>query len=367
VAGVLRDLSAAELAFLRELLEIGPDHRQQLQNDRRADVGHDAQREDRHLGQVAAREHVVQPEHAVARELFSKRFERREADARNRDHVADGIHGQQAKRKQDTLPQIRDGKQVLQAVVHASCSVLPPAAAIFSAAFPLNLCARTVSALPTSPRASTFTLRPPPCTSPCSRSSSGVTTVPASNLRARRSRLTTAYSTRNGLWNPRFGTRRCSGIWPPSNPRLNLKPDRDFAPLCPRPAVLPLPEPSPRPMRFFALFMPRGGLRSCRPISVAHFNEVPHLVDHAAHGGRVFQLHRVADPQQTEAAHHGALVAVESRWTLDQRHLDGVALNVGSVVCHQRFLFRRPAAAYTAISAMSLPRSRAIRIGSFSD
>jgi hypothetical protein len=36
------------------------------------------------------------------------------------------------------------------------------------------------------------------------------------------SRFTTSYSTRNGLWKPRFGTRRCSGIWPPSNPRLNL-------------------------------------------------------------------------------------------------------------------------------------------------
>ena len=33
-----------------------------------------------------------------------------------------------------------------------SCSVAPPAAAIFSAALPLNLCACTVSALPTSPR-----------------------------------------------------------------------------------------------------------------------------------------------------------------------------------------------------------------------
>src|SRR3989442_14108 len=75
------------------------------------------------------------------------------------------------------------------------------------------------------------------------------------------SRLTTSYSTRNGLWNPRLGTRRCSGIWPPSNPRLNLKPERDFAPLCPRPAVLPLPEPWPRPIRFFGCFIPFGGRR----------------------------------------------------------------------------------------------------------
>ena len=49
VARMLRDLAAAELAFLRQLLEVRPHHRQQLQDDRRADVGHDAQREDRHL------------------------------------------------------------------------------------------------------------------------------------------------------------------------------------------------------------------------------------------------------------------------------------------------------------------------------
>ena len=47
-------------------------------------------------------------------------------------------------------------KMFFRLFVH-SCSVAPPAAAIFSAAFPLNLCARTVSALPISPRASTFT------------------------------------------------------------------------------------------------------------------------------------------------------------------------------------------------------------------
>ena len=62
-----------------------------------------------------------------------------------------------------------------------STSVLPPAAAIFSAALPLNLCARTVSALPISPRAEHLHAACAPPTRPCSRSSSGVTTVPASN------------------------------------------------------------------------------------------------------------------------------------------------------------------------------------------
>ena len=50
---------------------------------------------------------------------------------------------------------------------------------------------------------------------------------------------TTAYSTRNGFLNPRLGSRRCSGIGPPSKPRLVLYPERDCAPLCPRDDVLP--------------------------------------------------------------------------------------------------------------------------------
>ena len=37
--------------------------------------------------------------------------------------------------------------------LYASTSAVPPAAAIFSAALPLNLCARTVSAFVISPRA----------------------------------------------------------------------------------------------------------------------------------------------------------------------------------------------------------------------
>ena len=50
VAGVLVDLAAAHLAFLRELLEVRPDDGEELENDRRGDVRHDAEGED---GQAA--------------------------------------------------------------------------------------------------------------------------------------------------------------------------------------------------------------------------------------------------------------------------------------------------------------------------
>ena len=50
------------------------------------------------------------------------------------------------------------------------------------------------------------------------------------------------------LLKPRLGRRRCSGIWPPSKPLMRT-PERAVWPLPPRPPVLPLPEPMPRPTR----------------------------------------------------------------------------------------------------------------------
>src|SRR6516225_3603236 len=178
------------------------------------------------------------------------------------------------------------------------------------------------------PRASTLTLTVPPDTSPRARRTSGVTSVPASNTRARESRLTTAYATRNGLWKPRFGTRRCRGIWPPSNPRLNLKPDRDFAPLWPRPAVFPWPEPCPRPTLFFECLAPLGGFKSLRsigithPLGANHLYQVSHFVNHPANRGCVRQLHGVPNPQEAEAPNHRELIPLETDRALHQRDFD---------------------------------------------
>ena len=58
-----------------------------------------------------------------------------------------------------------------------------------------------------------------------------------------------------------------SGIWPPSSLVRAFEPEREPAPLWPRPDVLPMPEPSPRPTRLRALRAPGRGLRLCRPIS----------------------------------------------------------------------------------------------------
>ena len=47
VARVLRDLPASSLAFLLQVLECLDDDGLEMQDDRRADVGYDAEREDR--------------------------------------------------------------------------------------------------------------------------------------------------------------------------------------------------------------------------------------------------------------------------------------------------------------------------------
>src|SRR6185312_4754327 len=243
---------------------------------------------------------------------------------------------------------------------YARTSAVPPAAAIFSAALPLNLWARIVSFFEMSPRASTLMLPVRP-TRPCSRSSSGVTSLPASKRSAIASRLTTSYSTRNGLWNPRFGTRRCSGIWPPSNPRLCLKPERDFAPLCPRPAVLPLPEPWPRPIRFFACLAPFGGRRLLRFIALLpDFHQVTDLQDHASCRRRVRQLHRVADAPQAHALDDPRLVPVEADRALAERDRQPLA----AVLLRRRLLrgrrhYRVPAGSSSRPRSLStLPGSR---------
>src|SRR5271154_1202654 len=66
------------------------------------------------------------------------------------------------------------------------------------------------------------------------------------------------------LVKPRLGRRRCSGIWPPSKPRIRLEPEREPWPLWPRVEVLPMPEPIPRPTRFLFSFAFLGARRLLR-------------------------------------------------------------------------------------------------------
>src|SRR5205823_4191930 len=90
--------------------------------------------------------------------------------------------------------------------------------------------------------------------------------------RSRSATLTIAYSTRLGGVKPNFGSRRWSGLWPPSKPSKCMLPERAFCPLPPRPAVLPSPEPWPRPTRFLSCREWYGALSECRLLMVDSFS-----------------------------------------------------------------------------------------------
>src|SRR3954463_2937649 len=143
------------------------------------------------------------------------------------------------------------------------------------------------------------------------------TVAPASSLPASiacwtRPRFTSCSLRWNGLLKPRFGSRRCSGIWPPSKPLMRT-PERAVWPLPPRPPVLPLPEPMPRPMRVRFLRDPgRSAIWLSFIVSqsslVGHdADEVLHLADHAARLRCVRQLLYAADLVQPEADESFAL------------------------------------------------------------
>src|SRR4029453_11232070 len=130
---------------------------------------------------------------------------------------------------------------------------------------------------------------------------------------------TSATSSRVGELNPRFGRRRCSGICPPSKPTLWKPPERARWPLWPRPAVLPQPEPMPRPTRWRSCLAPGAGFRELSRID-AH--QIADFFDHAAHRRGIGELDRVIDPLQTEAAHRRAMRALDPHEALQQRDLD---------------------------------------------
>src|SRR3954468_24193781 len=187
-----------------------------------------------------------------------------------------------------------------------------------SRAAPLKACAWTVSFFESEPLARTLTgtsLRVP---SPLAFSASSVTSSPASKRRSRSWRLTACVCVRNGskgidffMCGPRsLRIRMWMGICPPSKLGRLFEPEREPAPFWPRPKVLPVPEPSPRPMRLRALREPGAGFSECSPtvsfswsaIVLVHLDEVPDAVEHPARLRVVLDLDRVVDPAQAQRA-----------------------------------------------------------------
>src|SRR5262249_12183612 len=261
VAGVLRDLPAAHLSFLGELLEVGPHHRQELQDDRRRDVRHDPEREHGEAPQGAAREDVEEPEEGPRRRP-EELVHRAGVDPGGRDVRPEAVHGEHHEREDDPLAQVRDREDVREALEGAHRGITsqrPPAASIRALAPAENLWAETVSALPISPPPRILTGRLARARRFSARAA-GVTADPASK-RSRSERFTMSYSTRKMLVNPRLGMRRWSGIWPPSNPRMWREPGLGFCPFLPRPPPLPCPPPRAPPPPLAASVAPRQGRR----------------------------------------------------------------------------------------------------------
>ena len=97
--------------------------------------------------------------------------------------------------------------------------------------------------------------------SDCARSDSSVTSPPDSNAASRSLDVhNRAPAGPHWLWKPRLGMRRIKRHPAAFEHRwATAQPASWPWPLCPRPEVLPCPEPMPRPtrMRFLCLWMPR--------------------------------------------------------------------------------------------------------------
>src|SRR5688572_24172535 len=135
--------------------------------------------------------------------------------------------------------------------------------------------------------------------------------VPASKTSSEPRLISANSFLKRALVKPRLGTRRWSGICPPSNPSLWLKPLRLFCPFSPRPDVLPRPLPGPRPTRLRFRVLPLAGFRLLRPTVVPSLlddaDEVGNGVDHPPDLRRVRPLHDLVHPAQAEAADGGPL------------------------------------------------------------
>ena len=104
VTRVLGDLASTGFAFLLQLLEIRNRNRQQLHDDRRRNVRHDAECEDRHALERAAREHVEHAENtgALLLEDFAHHVD---VDSGHRDKGTDTEDHQRDNDEKDALAQ----------------------------------------------------------------------------------------------------------------------------------------------------------------------------------------------------------------------------------------------------------------------
>src|SRR5213079_1574124 len=272
----LRELFPPLLVALH-LLDDREYGRGQLEDDARRDVRHDAEREHGGAAEAPAREQVVQAEQRALTLVPQEVGEGLHVHAGGRDVRPHAVHDQAEEREEDFLLQLRDLEQVGQSRCGhrgGQLAMVPPACSIFERAEADTVTPFTLNLRCTSPMPSSLMGWSGRRTSPAPNSVSGVTSAPSASCPRCRT-FTTCAGCLNGFVKPRFGIRRMRGIWPPSNPGRTLPPWRAVCPLPPRPAVLPIPEPGPRPLRMRARCDPGGLWRldrvMCRSSGFAAF------------------------------------------------------------------------------------------------
>ncbi len=121
VAGVLRDLGLSGLTLLLEGLQTRDHHDEQLQDDARGDVGHDAQREHRQLQQCAAGEDVDEREQAAVLTAGRRRdgvLDVGDVDAGGRGRRAQSEQDDDEEDEEKLLPQVRRPERVDEGAEH---------------------------------------------------------------------------------------------------------------------------------------------------------------------------------------------------------------------------------------------------------
>ena len=117
ITGPLSDFLSSQFAFLLQLGERLIHHGQQLQNDGRRDIRHDAQGKNRQTAELSAGEQIYESQEG-APVLLKELLQLVGINPGRWDVSAQAIHGQQTKRKQNALAQVGNAKDVGQFVEH---------------------------------------------------------------------------------------------------------------------------------------------------------------------------------------------------------------------------------------------------------
>ena len=107
VAGPLRGLPLPDGSLFLPLLELRDHDREDLHDDRRRDVGHDAQREERELRECLTAEQCQEGEDATLLGLLLDRVDRVLIDAGRREVRTQPIDRQHEDREQDLVAKVR--------------------------------------------------------------------------------------------------------------------------------------------------------------------------------------------------------------------------------------------------------------------